>query len=74
MTFEYLVIENVGNEHFDKIASKGGFATEGDAKAEGDQEAARIAVSAKRTLMVDVHEETVQTILPGSTENEPAAK
>lgn len=60
MTFEYLVIENVGNERFDTIASKPGFATEDDAMAEGNQEAARIAASAKRTLRVEIRREPEQ--------------
>ena len=58
MTFEYLVQENVGNGQLNTLAQKGGFATEDDALAEGQHEAGRIALSAKRTLVVNARSES----------------
>lgn len=54
MTFEYLIQENIGGGQLSTIASKSGFPTEDDAKAEGEQEAARIAKSFSTTLTVNV--------------------
>lgn len=58
MTFEYLVQKNVGDVKLKTLAQKGGFATEDDALAEGQQEAERIALSAKVTLTVNARPES----------------
>jgi hypothetical protein len=73
MTFEYLVIELVGEGETKVVSSNGGFPTEEDAQAAGEQEASRIASSEidplkRKTYSVDVRKQSeLASVAPSGT-------
>lgn len=58
VTFEYVIQENLGSRKLSTLASKGGFSTEDDARAEGEIEAKRIATSFNKSVWVDVRRDS----------------